>query len=40
LRLAKRSVDRGMELDAKGALETETAAIEEQLASGDWMGKQ
>jgi len=39
LRLAKRSVDRGMELDAKGALETETAAIEEQLASGDWMGK-
>jgi len=40
LRLAKRSVDRGVELDAKGALETEIAAIEEQLASGDWMGKQ
>ena len=40
LRLAKRSVDRGMELDAQGALESEIAAIEEQLASGDWMGKQ
>jgi len=39
LRLAKRSVDRGVELDPKGALATEIAAIEEQLASGDWMGK-
>jgi enoyl-CoA hydratase len=39
LRLAKRSVDRGVELDAQGALATEIAAIEEQLASGDWMGK-
>jgi enoyl-CoA hydratase len=39
LRLAKRCVDRGVELDAQGALETEIAAIEEQLASGDWMGK-
>lgn len=39
LRLAKRCVDRGVELDPKGALETEIAAIEEQLASGQWMGK-
>jgi len=39
LRLAKRCVDRGVELDPKGALETEIAAIGEQLASGDWMGK-
>jgi len=39
LRLAKRCVDRGVELDRQGALETEIAAIEEQLASGDWMGK-
>ncbi len=40
LRLAKRCVDRGVELDPKGALETEIAAIEEQLAGGGWMGKQ
>jgi enoyl-CoA hydratase len=39
LRLAKRCIDRGVELDPKGALETEIAAIEEQLASGRWMGK-
>jgi enoyl-CoA hydratase len=39
LRLAKRCVDRGLERDPKGALETEIAAIEEQLASGAWMGK-
>lgn len=39
LRLAKRCVDRGVELDARGALQTEIAAIEEQLAAGDWMGK-
>ena len=39
LRLAKRCVDRGVELDPKGALETEIAAIEEQLAAGEWMGK-
>jgi enoyl-CoA hydratase len=39
LRLAKRCVDRGVELDPHGALQTEIAAIEEQLASGDWMGK-
>lgn len=40
LRLAKRCVDRGVERDPQGALETEIAAIEEQLAAGDWMGKQ
>jgi enoyl-CoA hydratase len=39
LRLAKRCVERGVELDSQGALETEIAAIEEQLAAGDWMGK-
>jgi enoyl-CoA hydratase len=39
LRLAKRCVDRGVELDPQGALQTEIAAIEEQLASGEWMGK-
>ena len=40
LRLAKRSIDRGVELDPQGALDAEIAAIEEQLAAGDWMGKQ
>jgi enoyl-CoA hydratase len=40
LRLAKRCVNRGVELDPQGALQTEIAAIEEQLAAGDWMGKQ
>lgn len=39
LRLAKRCIDRGVELDPKGALGTEIAAIEEQLAAGSWMGK-
>ena len=39
LRLAKRCIDIGVELDPKGALDTEIAAIEEQLASGSWMGK-
>ena len=39
LRLAKRCIDRGVELDPKGALETELEAIDEQLASGQWMGK-
>lgn len=39
LALAKRAIDRGVELDPKGALETELAAIEAQLAAGDWMGK-
>src|SRR6185312_8785639 len=39
LRLAKRCLDVGVELDPKGALQTEIAAIEEQLASGQWMGK-
>lgn len=39
LRLAKRCIDRGVERDPKGALEEEIAAIEEQLAGGQWMGK-
>ena len=39
LRSAKRCIDRGVELDPQGALDTEIAAIEEQLASGSWMGK-
>lgn len=39
LRLAKRCIDRGAERDAKGALEEEIAAIEEQLAAGNWMGR-
>ena len=39
LRLAKRCIDRGLELDPGGALETEIAAIEEQLAAGSWMGR-
>jgi enoyl-CoA hydratase len=39
MRLAKRTVDRGAERDPRGALEAELAAIEEQLASGEWMGK-
>jgi len=39
LRLAKRCIDRGVELDPKGALDAEIEAIEEQLASGNWMGK-
>ena len=40
LRIAKRCIDRGVELDPQGALEAEIAAIEEQLAAGSWMGKQ
>jgi len=39
MRLAKRSIDRGVELDPRGALEAELQAIDEQLASGQWMGK-
>ena len=39
LRLAKRCIDRGVELDPEGALETEIEAIEEQLAAGQWMGR-
>ena len=39
LRLAKRCIDRGVELDPQGALAAEIAAIDEQLASGNWMGK-
>jgi enoyl-CoA hydratase len=39
MRLAKQCIDRGVELDPRGALEVELAAIEEQLKSGKWMGK-
>jgi enoyl-CoA hydratase len=39
MRLAKKCIDRGVELDPRGALEAELAAIEEQLKSGKWMGK-
>jgi enoyl-CoA hydratase len=39
LKLAKRSIDRGVELDPAGALKAELEAIEEQLAAGQWMGK-
>ena len=36
MRLAKRCIDRGLELDPKGALATELLAIEENLARGEW----
>jgi enoyl-CoA hydratase len=39
LRLAKRCIDRGVGLDPAGALRVEMEAIEEQLQSGNWMGK-
>jgi enoyl-CoA hydratase len=39
LRLAKRTIDRGVELDPAGALQAELEAIDEQLAAGQWMGK-
>jgi len=39
LKLAKRTIDRGIELDPAGALQAEIEAIEEQLAAGEWMGK-
>jgi enoyl-CoA hydratase len=39
LRLAKRCIDRGVELDPAGALQEEIGAIEEQLAAGQWMGR-
>ena len=39
LKLAKRCVDRGVELDPQGALDAEIAAIEEQFAAGSWMGR-
>jgi enoyl-CoA hydratase len=39
LKLAKRTIDRGVELDPQGALRAEVEAIEEQLAAGQWMGR-
>jgi enoyl-CoA hydratase len=40
MELAKRCIDRGVELDPVGARRIEIEAIEEQLASEKWMGKQ
>ncbi|HLS87669.1 MAG TPA: enoyl-CoA hydratase/isomerase family protein [Burkholderiales bacterium] len=39
IRQAKHCINRAMELDAKGALAVEIAAIDEQLAAGTWLGK-
>jgi len=39
IRQAKHCINRAMELDAKGALAVEVAAIDEQLAAGTWLGK-
>ncbi|TAK80752.1 MAG: enoyl-CoA hydratase/isomerase family protein [Betaproteobacteria bacterium] len=39
LRQAKHCIDRGTELDPRGALALELAVIEAQLSSGKWMGK-
>lgn len=39
MRMVKQCIDRGVELDPRGALGLELMAIEEQLASGKWMGK-
>jgi enoyl-CoA hydratase len=39
MRLAKRCIERGVELDPQGAAALELEAIDEQLASGQWMGK-
>ena len=36
MRLAKRCIDRGVELGPRGALATELLAIEENLAASDW----
>nr|WP_294865185.1 enoyl-CoA hydratase/isomerase family protein [uncultured Pseudogulbenkiania sp.] len=36
MRLAKRTIDQGLELDPKGALAAEILAIEENLARNDW----
>jgi len=39
LAAAKRAIDRGVELDPRGALQAEIDEIEAQLAAGRWMGK-
>jgi enoyl-CoA hydratase len=39
IRLAKRCIDRAYETDRAGALRIEIAAIDEQLATGTWLGK-
>lgn len=38
MKLAKRCIERGVELDPQGARRIEIEAIDEQLASGQWMG--
>ena len=38
MRLAKRCIDQGLELDPRGALATELLAIEENLMRNDWRG--
>jgi len=38
MKLGKRCIDRGVELDPAGAKQVEIEAIDEQLASGKWMG--
>jgi len=40
MRLAKQCIDRGVEVDPRGALGLELMAIETQLASGKWMGRE
>ncbi len=39
MRYAKQCIDRGVELDPRGALGLELMASEDQLASGTWLGK-
>jgi enoyl-CoA hydratase len=39
IRLAKRCIDKGTDTDRKGALAAEIAAIDEQLATGTWLGR-
>jgi enoyl-CoA hydratase len=39
MRLAKRCIDRGVELDPQGARQVEIEAIEEQLATGEFLGR-
>jgi enoyl-CoA hydratase len=39
IRQAKHCINRAMELDSRGALAVEVAAIDEQLAAGTWLGK-
>lgn len=40
MRMAKQCIDRGIEVDPRGALGLELMAIEAQIASGKWMGRE